>query len=1007
MADGVNKFKFVSPGVFVDEIDNSQLPAEAAPIGPIVIGRTAMGPAMRPVTVSSFSEFVEVFGAPVAGGGGGDLWRDGNFTAPTYASYAAQAWLRNNPTITMVRLLGEQDPDASSTGRAGWKVGTTDTETSNGGAWGLWVFPSSSADSWSTYHQSGSLGAVFYCSAGRVALSGDDIDGTATASICNFIKSDSNKEFTMSILNSAGAESEKIKFNFTPTSNRYLRKVFNTNPTLTNTGITNTATQKTYFLGESFESMIDGDFNKVTVTGSTADIDSFWGVVLPMQNIRSQAQELNDRQYAARKATTGVVFAQDLSIGYASYDLSNQQQLFRLEALSAGRQVQENIKISIRDIKASTNESDEYGSFTVLVRKLSDIDNAPVVLERFSNLNLNPSSPNYVAKVIGDKYYEYDATEKRNREYGQYDNRSRYIRVVMNEDVDRGVTDPILLPFGFFGPPKGRDVTWISGSSGFNDLGDIATVGSEGASVHTLIDGGGDFGNGTLPVHETDHPTILIHAGQRSDVHPGTELSFTGSFFFPTIPLRESSTWASPNSTKNVYWGAYTGKSYTDGKLNEDIKDMVRALPRGLEANDIVTSLDRAAGAQTNAATSPLVHSFIFSLDNVGPTTNKENAQEYSTGLRVAGNSFTAGAHLVDGAITRTDASASYKSALDRGADKFTMVMHGGSDGVDITERDPFANRNISGTDETANYELHSVKRAINIIRDSEEFEYNLAAMTGITNTTVTQHLLDTVESRGDALALIDLEKVYDADVENTKSFKDRNAYTVDEAVDALRDRNINNSYGAVYYPWVRIQDTITGQSLWAPPSVVALGTLSRTDRVAGPWFAPAGFNRGGLSEGSAGLPVLNVSRRLTSEDRDKLYEANINPIAQFPAEGIVVFGQKTLQVSRSALDRINVRRLMIFVKREVSRIAATMLFEQNARATWNRFLGQAEPLLRSVQARFGLEDFRLILDESTTTPDLIDRNIIYAKCLLKPTRSVEFFAIDFVITNSGAAFDD
>ena len=369
MADGVNKFKFVSPGVFVDEIDNSQLPAQAAPIGPVVIGRTAMGPAMRPVTVSSFSEFIEVFGAPVAGGGGGDLWRDGNYTAPTYASYAAQAWLRNNPTITMVRLLGEQDPDASTSGYAGWKVGTTDTDTANGGAWGLWVFPSSSANGFSSYHQSGSLGAVFYCSAGRVALSGNDIAGDATASICSFIKSDSNKEFTMSILNSAGAESEKIKFNFTTTSDRYIRKVFNTNPTLTNTAITNTAAQKTYFLGESFESMIDGDFNKVTVTGSTGDVDSFFGVVLPMQNIRSQTQEMNDRRYAARKATTGVVFAQDLSIGYASFDLSSQQQLFRFEALSAGRQVQESIKISIKDIKASTNDFDEYGTFSVIMHQ--------------------------------------------------------------------------------------------------------------------------------------------------------------------------------------------------------------------------------------------------------------------------------------------------------------------------------------------------------------------------------------------------------------------------------------------------------------------------------------------------------------------------------------------------------------------------------------------------------------------------------------------------------------
>ena len=185
------------------------------------------------------------------------------------------------------------------------------------------------------------------------------------------------------------------------------------------------------------------------------------------------------------------------------------------------------------------------------------------------------------------------------------------------------------------------------------------------------------------------------------------------------------------------------------------------------------------------------------------------------------------------------------------------------------------------------------------------------------------------------------------------------------------------------------------------------MGALSTTDRIAAPWFAPAGFTRGGLSEGAAGIPVLEVSRRLTSDDRDDLYEANINPIAKFPAEGIVIFGQKTLQQTASALDRINVRRLLIFLKREISFIASRLVFAPNTRDTWTRFKQQATPVLDSVRSQFGIDDFRLILDESTTTPDLIDRNIIYAKLIVKPTRAAEYFAIDFVVTNSGAAFDD
>ena len=203
------------------------------------------------------------------------------------------------------------------------------------------------------------------------------------------------------------------------------------------------------------------------------------------------------------------------------------------------------------------------------------------------------------------------------------------------------------------------------------------------------------------------------------------------------------------------------------------------------------------------------------------------------------------------------------------------------------------------------------------------------------------------------------------------------------------------------------IQDNINARSVWVPPSVAALGVLSSTDKKQGPWFAPAGFTRGGLTEGAAGLPVLDVSRKYTQENRDDLYEANINPIAKFPAEGIVVFGQKTLQQTDSALDRINVRRLMIYLKREISFIASRLLFDPNVQTTWDRFRRQASVVLNDVKSRFGIDEFRLVLDETTTTPDLVDQNIIYAKLLVKPTRAVEFFAIDFVVTNSGASFED
>jgi phage tail sheath protein FI len=185
------------------------------------------------------------------------------------------------------------------------------------------------------------------------------------------------------------------------------------------------------------------------------------------------------------------------------------------------------------------------------------------------------------------------------------------------------------------------------------------------------------------------------------------------------------------------------------------------------------------------------------------------------------------------------------------------------------------------------------------------------------------------------------------------------------------------------------------------------MGVMASSERSSQVWFAPAGFNRGGLSDGAAGIPISNVSQRLSSKERDTLYDARINPIASFPSTGIVVFGQKTLQERPSALDRINVRRLVIYLKKQISILSTQVLFEQNVQATWNRFKGLIEPFLANVKVQFGITDYRLILDESTTTPDLIDQNIMYAKIMVKPARAIEYIAIDFVVASTGASFDD
>jgi len=408
-------------------------------------------------------------------------------------------------------------------------------------------------------------------------------------------------------------------------------------------------------------------------------------------------------------------------------------------------------------------------------------------------------------------------------------------------------------------------------------------------------------------------------------------------------------------------------------------------------AGTIVTLTQVSAGSSGNRA---ITH-------NLGNTTI---SAAFSNGVGNV-NSFTS--HLEAG----TQLSA---SALLEVVDSFSMPMQGGFDGLNITEADPFnmsARSNCVGPDSTTrnSYAHATIDRAIELIKDPEALEMNLAVMPGISNTTLTRKLIQTCEARADALAIIDLPNVYIPPSEaSCANFQDRvNNTTPAKSAKALTARQLNSSYGVTYYPWVKVRDTVNARDVWAPPSVVALGIMGYTEQRDEVWFAPAGFNRGGLNEGNAGLPVLQASEQLLSSDRDTLYEANINPIASFVSEGLVVFGQKTLQMTPSALDRVNVRRLLIFVKKEVSRISNGLLFDQNVPATWARFSAQVVPFLESVKTRLGLTDFKVVLDNTTTTPDLVDRNVMYAKIFLKPARAIEFIAVDFVITRSGASFDD
>ena len=277
---------------------------------------------------------------------------------------------------------------------------------------------------------------------------------------------------------------------------------------------------------------------------------------------------------------------------------------------------------------------------------------------------------------------------------------------------------------------------------------------------------------------------------------------------------------------------------------------------------------------------------------------------------------------------------------------------------------------------------------ALNLLANQDLFQYNLITAPGLVkaNTTATGELttmVNTAQTRGDNLAIVDLVN-YDTTT----------LATVTAGASA-----IDSSYAATYWPWLQTLDPDLGGQVWVPASTMIPGVYAFNDRAGEPWFAPAGLNRGGLST------VLRAERNLTNGNRNTLYQAGVNPIATFPNTGVVVFGQKTLQKKASALDRVNVRRLLIELKSYISQVADNLVFEQNTIATRNNFLTQVNPYLESVQQRQGLFAFKVVMDDSNNTPDVIDRNELVGQIYIQPTKTAEFIYLDFNVLPTGATF--
>jgi len=1070
----VKDFKFVSPGVFINEIDNSFRPREPDAIGATVIGRSVRGLGMQPGKVPSFSEYVTSYGDTVPGNGGGDIARFGNRQSPMYGTYAAKAYLDAQVApLTYVRLLGHEHPTEASGVRAGWSTpsGSTGGSTAspsatlgaNGGAFGVFLFPSASlpkatatinftasinnADTvtiintagsslaytassatnvatrnfdctgsnnavalellkcitssagTATGHQgtilgstngsgllsltqsvggangnraitdaldgaavvsftggsnayvtAGQLAAIVYAEAGTVVqLKGTDVGGTTARSGSHMmIQSDANNELTLKISSSAASiATEESSFNFDYQSENFIRNRLNTNPQLLskNGDYYPATSEKCYWLGETFEQTIrDNSLVNTKVFGTVVPIALNGTVTTGPHNMKPQS---------AREAVAGWFVPQDLGAA-GSFDAANLPKLFRLKGRGHGEWLNKNVKVSVERIKQSTTLTSDYGTFSVVLRSLGDNDGNVQVLERFDNLSLNPNSENFISKMIGNKYYEWSESDRTLKEYGEYDNASRYVYVETNTDMDDGALDPKYLPFGFYMPPK---------------IKNVSSVDADADLTSTLL-----LGLSSVPTEMKGH-----HGGTGGMISSSAMPVLTCSFAFPSVALRVSASDGGLSDPTEAYFGMRTTTEASTTINDPSVIDMHRLMQASFPDDPT-----------TSATTGFDAYSSIFTLNDVKLSSGN---YFYSSGSRQALASPLSASQL-----------------LDAGYDSFTAPFWGGFDGFDITKPDPLANSLMSapGATDKNNYVHYTYKRAIDTVADAEFIDTNLITVPGLTKTGLTEHLVKVAEARADALALIDLPDVYIPPHEVRKDSRSaRIGLTPRSSANSLKNRQIDSSYGATFYPWVQTRDSATGQNVWVPPTVAVLGVLASSERASEVWFAPAGFNRGGLTDGAAGIPIFGVSERLRAKDRDLLYEARINPIASFPSTGIVLFGQKTLQERPSALDRINVRRLVIFLKKQISILSTQILFEQNVQATWGRFRGLVEPLLANTKIRFGIEDYRLFLDETTTTPDLVDQNVLYAKIMVKPAKAIEFIAIDFVIASSGASFDD
>lgn len=637
--------------------------------------------------------------------------------------------------------------------------------------------------------------------------------------------------------------------------------------------------------------------------------------------------------------------------------------LFRLHALDDGEIGHKQFRVLIENILAADND-DSYGQFDLVLESLESDPIKGDKLAVFRNLSLDPESRNYIAKVIGDRhmYYDFDREEGKQRleERGLFEVRNPFVRVELSEDLElqNGVVPKRAIPAGFRG------------------LGHLYTKGAQDDAIFSDDLG---FWNGALHFLSASIPPVPM-------------VRSIGRFVDATA-----------TEPDRIPWGVKFG-------LKKNVDTELKEVTETTFDKSIYSFLKYySPSAATDSRKAMYVDqdddfcNNMFSLEKI-------SLKELTTSDRVSnwGDAVYKRDGVKESSHQRFLAMDSDAKTWNMKYLRFRFPLQGGFDGFNIFDKEKSNLTNAAAIRENNNETdapvaiytgptIVAYQKGIDVFSDKSATEIQLLATPGISASKVTDYGISACENRFDAMYIMDIDR-YNADsVISGSANTFENRVNVAKTVTKFSDRGLDTSFAAAYFPNVILRRPIDNAPVKVPASVGVLGVYSQNDSIADPWFAPAGLERGRIQS------AIGSDLYLREDELDEIYDADINPIyvPAGRAEETYIFGQKTLLQDPSALDRVNVRRLLISLRRQVKRVAEQLLFEPNRESTLARFSALVEPIMQRVQQRRGVVRYKVQIDTSTTTQVDVENNTLRGRIFLQPTKSVEFVSLDFVVTNT------